>query len=66
MDKKWRSLEEEEAREGEERALTSYGVPLYQVTSFKYLGRGFAAEEDYWPAVVRNLRHSRQKWERLT
>ena len=66
MDRKWRSLAEEEAREGTVRALTAYGVPLYQVTSFKYLGRVLAAEDDYWPAVVRNLRHARQKWERLT
>ena len=48
------------------RALTAYGVPLYQVTSFKYLGRVLAAEDDYWPAVVRNLRHARQKWARLS
>ena len=43
MKRKWRRLAEEEALEGAERELTAYGVPLYQVTSFKYLGRVLAA-----------------------
>ena len=37
MERKWNLLEEEDAREGTERALTAYGYPLSQVTSFKYL-----------------------------
>ena len=37
-----------------------------QVTSFKYLGRVLTAEENDWPAVVRNLRRARQKWARMT
>ena len=41
-------------------------IPLSQVTSLKYLGRVAAAEDDGWPAVVRNLRRARQKWARLT
>ena len=49
-----------------ERALTVYGSPLSQVTSFKYLGQFLTAEDDDWPEVVRNLRRNRQKWERLT
>ena len=48
-----------------ERELTAYGSPLSQVTSFNYLGRVLVAEEEKWPAVVRNLRRARQKWERL-
>ena len=49
-----------------ERSLIAYGVPLFQVTSFKYLGRVLDTEDDNWPEVVRNLRRTRQKWARLT
>ena len=66
MEKKWYSLTEEEAREGAEKSPTVYGVPLSQVTSFKYLGRVLAAEYDYWSALVRNLRRARQKWAWIT
>ena len=48
-------------------SLTDYGVPLTPVTSFNYMGRFIAAEEDdNWPAVVRNLWSARQKWAQLT
>ena len=57
---------EEEAQEVMGKSLTEYGYPLSQVTSFKYLGIVLAAEENDWPAVVRNLRRARQKWARLT
>ena len=63
---KWCRLTEEEAQVGAERALTSYGVTLSQVNSFNYLGRVLAAEEDDWPAVMRNLRRTKQKWAWLT
>ena len=63
---KWCRLEEEEAWEGTEKSLTTYGVPLYQFTSFKYLRLVLVAEYDDWPSVVRNLRHSRQKWVLIT
>ena len=66
MERKWCRLEEEEARAGTERALTAYGSLLSQVTSFKYLGRVIAEENEDCPVVVRNLRCSRQKWARLT
>ena len=62
MERKWRRLKEEEDQEGTERSLTAYGVPLSQVAYFKYLGRVLAAEDDNWPAVVRNLRRARQEW----
>ena len=61
VESKWRYLEEEDAREGMQRALTVYGSPLSQVTSFMYLGRFLAAEDDNWPAMVRNLRRARHK-----
>ena len=48
------------------RALSAYGVPLSQVTSFKYLERVLSAEDDDWLAVVRNLWRARQKWVGLT
>ena len=66
IERKWRRRDEEEAREGKDRALSTYGVPLSQVTSFKYQGQVLAAEDENWTAVVRNLRRTRQKWERLT
>ena len=34
-------------------ALTAYGVPLSQVTSFKYLGRVLEIEDNKWPEVLR-------------
>ena len=49
-----------------ERSLIAYGVPLFQVTSIKYIWRVLAAEDDDCPAVVRNLRRASQKWARLT
>ena len=58
-------MAEEEARDGTERALNAYGYSLSQVTSFKYLGRVITVEDDDFPAVVRDLRHARQKWARM-
>ena len=55
-------LVEEEARAGADTSFTAYGVPLAPVTSFVYLGRVFLVDDDYWPAVVRNLRKARRKW----
>ena len=59
MEINWRRLAEEEAHEGTESSLTSYGVPFSQVTSFKYMGIVLSVEDNYWPAVVRNLRRAR-------
>ena len=49
-----------------ERALNAYGVPLSQVTYFKYLGQVIAAEGNDWLAVVHNLRRARHKWAWIT
>ena len=41
VERKWRCLEEEEARvgmEGMDRSLTAYIVPLSRVIFFKYMG----------------------------
>ena len=38
MEREWSGLVEEEAQVGTNRELTAYGVPLYQVTPFKYMG----------------------------
>ena len=65
MESKWRRLEEEEAQEGTERAITDYIVPLSQITFFKYLGRVLAEEDNDCPEVVRNLSRARQKYVRL-
>ena len=59
MERNWRRLAGEEAHEGTERSLTSYGVPFSQVTSFKYMGIVLATKDNYWPAVVCNLRRAR-------
>ena len=61
-----RRLEEEEARAGAETEVTEDGIPLAQVTSFKYLGQIFTVTDNACPAEVRNLRKARQKWEWLT
>ena len=65
-EKKRRCLAEEEARAWKDMALTAYGVPLFPVTSFQYLGQVLVAEDNNWPEVVCNLRRDRQKWEFLT
>ena len=39
--------------------------PLYLFTSFRYLGRVLLVDAIDWPAVVRNLHESQQKWTRL-
>ena len=49
-----------------ERKITTYGAPLSQVTSSKYMGRVIVTEEDDWLSVVRNLWRARQKWLRMT
>ena len=45
--------------------LTSYRPPLFQFTSFKYMGKVLASEDDNCPEVVRNLSRARQKWSQL-
>ena len=49
-----------------ERSLTAYRSPLYQITSFKYLGRIPEEEGGDWMLVVCNISRPRQKWARLT
>ena len=66
MERKWRPLAEEEAPAVIERALTAYGVPLSQVTSFKYLGQVLTAEYKKWIAVVSYPKRARQKWAWMT
>ena len=46
MERKWRQMAEEEAREGTDRELTAYGTPLFQFNYSKYLGRVIAAENN--------------------
>ena len=65
-DSKQRRLSREEARAGTEMEITSYGIPITPVTSFKYLGGVLSNEDNDWPEVVRNLWRAWQKWERLT
>ena len=56
MERKWNRLAEEEAQEGTDRAITDYGYPLSQVTSFNYLGQVLSAEDNDWTEVVHKLR----------
>ena len=65
-ERKQRRLLEEEARSGAETLFTEYGIPLAQVTSFKYLGRVLTAADANWTVVVSNLRKARRKWAQLT
>ena len=41
---------------GDEADITTYGIPLAPITSFKYLGRVLYAADYDWTSVVRNLR----------
>ena len=55
----------------EERVVTSsksiaYGRPLEIFTSFQYMGQFILEDDDYWPAVVRNLSRVRMVWKRMT
>ena len=62
---KRRRLAEEEVRAGAEAAFTAYGIPLAKVTSVRYLGSVLSADNNYCPAVVRNLWKARWMWARL-
>ena len=66
IERKCHLLAEEEAQEEKERTLTAYGLPLYQVTSFKYMGRVLAEEKYNWPSVLHNLRRAIHKWAQMT
>ena len=62
----WKSRRlDAEVWESTEWGLQEYDLPLTSVLSFNYLGRGFMASENYWPAVVSNLRKARNNWVRL-
>ena len=65
-DRKRRCLVEEEERAGKYIEITTYGIPLYPVISFKYLGRVLSEEDGDCPLVVRILWRAWQKWDRLT
>ena len=65
-ERKRRCLADEEARVGDETAITKYGIPLAMVIYFKYLGRLLLEEDKNWPAVLSNLRKARRKWEWMT
>ena len=55
MERKQHRLAEEEAWAGAEAEVTANDIPLYPVTSFRYLGRVLLAANDNWPLVVSNL-----------
>ena len=57
-ERKFRILEEEEARDGTTLAFTEYGQPLAMVSSFRYLGGTLTATDSNWPTVVGDLRKS--------
>ena len=64
-DRKRCCLAVEESRAGADTAITSYGIPLAPVTSFKYLGIFLLAADDNWTSVVRNLWKARRKWAQM-
>ena len=61
-ERKIRQLVETETRENSERAFDAYGVPIENVTEFKYLGIILTATDNDWPAVVGNLGKERRSW----
>ena len=47
-------------------SISTYGIPLSPVSSFKYLGIVLLVEDNNWMSEVRNLRRARDNWLRLT
>ena len=47
-------------------AFREYGHPYTDVTELKYLGHILTAMDDYWTAVVANLRKDHKKWARIS
>ena len=58
-EQKRRKLAAEEEREVTARSFSSYGLPLYIVTSVRYLGQVILKADNNFPAVVRNLSRAR-------
>ena len=65
MERKQHRLAEEEAWAGAEAEVTANDIPLYPVTSFRYLGRVLLAANDNWPLVFSNLWKTQWKWVQL-
>ena len=61
-ERKRRSLAMEEARSVTSGELSAYGHTLDMVPSSKYMGILLSAADDYWPAVIRNLKKARAVW----
>ena len=66
MDQKLRRLAEEEKQAVTPRAFSAYGIPLFMVTSFQYLGRMILAADDDFLDVVSNFSSSRSVWKIMT
>ena len=62
---KCHSLDSEEVEEAEAISLTAYNHLLAAESSFKYLGRVLLAPDNYWTAVIHNLRIAQKKWVHL-
>ena len=65
-EQKRRRLAEADMRESLERAFETYGEPLENVKTFRYLGWVLTAGDDDWLAVVGNLGKARKSWGRLS
>jgi hypothetical protein len=52
----------EDTRKAREVVFTVEGIPLYYERWFVYLGRLLSADDDDWPAVLRNMAKARQRW----
>ena len=55
-------MAEEEAEVGAAMAITTYGHPLTEVSSFKSLVQVLLVSENVWQLVIWNLCRARQKW----
>ena len=65
-ERKRRQLSAEEGREVTDRAFSTYGHPLYMVTSFKYLVQVILVMDNDWTAVVKNLDWVKKVWSRMS
>ena len=59
-------LAEAETREISERAFEEYGEPIYNVSTFRFLGRMLTAGDDDWLVVVGNLGKVQNSWGQLS
>ena len=66
VDRRSNQLQKKEARLSTAVDFEAYGIPLYMVMAFKYLGGILTVSDNDWPAVVANLWKAQKCWARLS